>query len=105
MKFLLSFLFSLGVLQNAQAELIILERALETNGIRVEYIESSNRGLVHVKNCNQCKQKTYTFAKKPIIKKYGRIISFDEFLTDYWNAEDPTLFLDPESLSVLRINY
>jgi len=105
MKFLLSFLFSFGVLQNAHAQLIVLELAVETNGIRVEYIESSNRGLIYVKNCSHCKQKNYTFSKKPIIKKYGRIISFDEFLTDYWKAEYPTLFLDPESLSVLRINY
>jgi len=82
-----------------------LELAVETNGIRVEYIESSNRGLVHIKDCNQCEKKYYSFSKKPIINKYGKIISFDEFLTDYWNAEYPTLFLDPESLSVLRINY
>ncbi len=82
-----------------------LELAVETNGIRVEYIESSNRGLVHVKDCSQCTKKYYTFSEKPIINRLGRIISFDDFLTDYWNAEDPTLFLDPESLSVLRINY
>jgi len=82
-----------------------LELAVETNGIRVEYIESSNRGLVHIKDCSQCEKKYYSFSKKPTINKYGKIISFDEFLTDYWNAEYPTLFLDPKSLSVLRINY
>ncbi len=104
MKFLLCVFCILGISQTSFGAQY-LELAVETNGIRVEYIESSNRGLVHIKDCSECQQKYYTFSKKPIIKKHGRIISFDEFLTDYWNAEYPTLFLDPKSLSVLRINY
>ncbi len=105
MKFLLSLLLSFGVLQSAQAELVVLELAVETNGIRVEYIESSNRGIIYVKGCSECEMKKYFFSKKPIIEKHGKSISFNEFLGSYWNAEYPTLFLDPESLSVLRINY
>jgi len=104
MKFLLCAFCILSVSQ-ASFGAQYLELAVETNGIRVEYIESSNRGLVHIKGCSQCEKKYYTFTKKPIIKKQGKIISFDEFLTDYWNAKFPTLFLDPKSLSVLRINY
>ncbi len=82
-----------------------IELAVETNRIKVEYFESSKKGKIHVKNCSHCEQPYYTFTNKPIIKKFGKIISFDEFLTDYWNVEDSTLFLDPVSLSVLRINY
>ncbi|MEY8205688.1 MAG: hypothetical protein RPR40_11555 [Bermanella sp.] len=104
MKYLLFLLWVLSASQGGQAAQF-LDIAIETNGIRVEYIESSKRGLVHIKGCNQCKQKYYSFSKEPIINKSGKIISFDEFLTDYWNAEYPTLFLDPKSLSVLRINY
>ncbi len=104
MKFLLCLFCILGISQTSFSAQY-LELAVETNGIRVEYIESSNRGLVHVKNCSQCTQKYYTFSKKPIINRFGRIITFDEFLADYWNAEYPTLFLDPKSMSVLRINY
>jgi len=104
MKFLLCVFCILGISQTSFGAQY-LELAVETNGIRVEYIESSNRGLVHIKNCSQCEKKYYSFSKKPTINKYGKIISFDEFLTDYWNAEYPTLFLDPESLSVLRITY
>ena len=104
MKYLLFFLWALSASQGGQAAQF-LDIAIETNGIRVEYIESSKRGLVHIKGCSQCKKKYYYFSKKPIINKSGKVISFDEFLTDYWNAEYPTLFLDPKSLSVLRINY
>ena len=104
MKFLLC-VFSILAFSQTSFGAQYLELAVETNGIRVEYIESSNRGLVHIKDCSQCEKKYYTFTKKPIIKKQGKIISFDEFLTDYWNAKFPTLFLDPKSLSVLRINY
>ncbi len=104
MRYLLLFL-SVFCISQTGLTAQYLELAVETNGIRVEYIESSNRGLVHVKDCSQCQQKYYTFSKKPIINRFGKLISFDEFLTDYWNAEYPTLLLDPKSLSVLRINY
>ena len=104
MKYLLC-VFCILVISQTSFGAQYLELAVETNGIRVEYIESSNRGLVHIKDCSQCEKKYYSFSKKPTINKYGKIISFDEFLTDYWNAEYPTLFLDPKSLSVLRINY
>lgn len=104
MKILLCLIGALSLTLNSYAAKY-LEIAVETNGIKVEFFESSNRGLIHVKDCSQCKQKYYTFTNKPIIKRFGRIVSFETFLTDYWNAEDPTLFLDPDSLSVLRINY
>jgi len=104
MKYLLC-VFCILVISQTSFGAQYLELAVETNGIRVEYIESSNRGLVHIKDCSQCEKKYYSFSKKPTINKYGKIISFDEFLTDYWNAEYPTLFLDPKSQSVLRINY
>lgn len=82
-----------------------LELAVETLGIRVEYIESTNKGLVYVKKCSQCTKEFYSFSKLPTIKKNGKVIPFKTFLTDYWNGKSPTLFLDPKSLSVLRINY
>ena len=31
-----------------------LDVALETNGIKVEYIESSKRGIISVVDCSQC---------------------------------------------------
>ena len=105
MKTLQLFILSFLVINISQAEIISLEIARETLSIKIEYIESSNRGLVHPKGCSLCTKDFYKFSKPPIINKKGKVISFDEFLADYWNAEYPTLFLDPKSLSVLRINY
>ena len=105
MKFLLCFLFSWGVLQSAQAEVIALEEAVETNGIKVEYITSSKRGIIHVIDCDLCTKPYYHFTGQPIIIKAGVIIPFESFLKDYWNASYPTLLLDPKSLDVLRISY
>jgi hypothetical protein len=105
MKILLCFLFSWTVLQSVQAEVISLEEAVETSGIKVEYIASSERGIIHVTDCEQCPKPYYTFTGQPIIKKAGVTVTFEYFLTDYWNARYPTLLLDPKTLEVLRINY
>jgi len=81
-----------------------LETALELRSIKVEYYSTSNRGLVYVYDCYKCK-KYYSFTTKPIIKKDGKIISFDEFLQDSVNVKYPTVFLDIEDETVRRINY
>ncbi|MEY8203681.1 MAG: hypothetical protein RPR40_01290 [Bermanella sp.] len=104
MKYLLFLLWALSASQSGQAAQF-LDLAIETNGIRVEYIESSQRGIVYVKDCSQCTKDYYTFTSKPVIKRGGKVIDFPVFLSDYWNAKYPTLFLDPKTLSVLRINY
>lgn len=82
-----------------------LELAVETGKIRVEYISTSDKGLIYPADCEQCTKTSYTFDGQPVIKRDGTVIPFDAFLSDYWNAKSSTLFLDPESLSVLRINY
>jgi hypothetical protein len=105
MKILLCFLFSWYTSQIVQAELISLEEAVETNRIKVEYIASSERGIIHVTGCDSCTKSYYTFTGQPIILKAGTIVKFDYFLTDYWNARYPTLLLDPKTLEVLRIIY
>lgn len=87
------------------AKMVSLEDALETQGLKVEYIASSERGLIYVQKCEQCSKKMYAFNKKPIIIRQGIEIPFDIFLSDYWNAKFPTLFLDPKTKQVLRIKY
>ncbi len=82
-----------------------LDTARETGGIRVEYIASSNRGIIRVRDCEQCTQSYYKFSSPPIIQKQGKRISFSEFLTDYWRAKFPTLILDKQSLNVSKVVY
>ena len=83
-----------------------LDVALEVDHIKIEYYSTSNSGLLYVYGCSQCKgKKYYSFDKKPIIKKQGKIIPFETFLKEYRDAEEPTVFLDKKSLTVLRINY
>ncbi len=103
MKNLLSLIFVMfsSFSHGAQA----LDIALETGGIRVEYITSSNRGIIRVRDCEQCSQSYYKFSSPPIIQKQGRQISFSEFLNDYWRAKFPTLILDKQSLNVSKVVY
>mgnify|MGYP005992808131 CR=1 FL=1 len=87
------------------AEAVATTQALETTSIKVEYIETTQRGIVYVFNCEQCTDKFYSFDASLIIKKNGEKISIDEFSTDYWNAKFPTIFLDPESKLIVEVSY
>ncbi len=82
-----------------------LDIAVEATSIKLEYIESSNRGIIYPKNCEQCAKSYYEFTQIPKIIKNGKSISFDYFLKDYWNAKYTTLLLDKKSLSVLKVVY
>jgi hypothetical protein len=79
--------------------------ALEMKSIKVEYIETSKRGIIYVNDCDHCKEPYYQFSTLPEITRKGKAISFDEFLTDYWNATFPTLILDSKTHSVLHVIY
>lgn len=105
MKFFLLTFITLIISSNSFAAKAV-ELARELHSIKVEYISSSDRGLIYVYGCSQCKGKTYyEFNSKPIIKKEGKTISFDDFLTDYRNGKFFTLFLSLDNHSVQRINY
>jgi len=103
MKYILSLLLVLLSSPGFSAQ--ALDIARETGGIRVEYIASSNRGVIRVRDCEQCSQSYYKFSSPPIIHKQGRQISFGEFLNDYWRAKFPTLILDKQSLNVSKVVY
>ena len=82
-----------------------LDIALEPKSIKVEYMDSSNSGIIYVKDCDQCGNTFYNFKQKPKIIKQGKEISFDVFMEDYWNAKFPTLFLNIKSKAVIRVVY
>ncbi len=104
MKFLLFFLTLYSFISFVHAD-IEEDTALETGGIKVEFFELTNKGIIHVYDCDQCLNKFYTFDDQPRIKRQGRYIPFEEFMTDYWNAKYPTIFLDKKSRSVLKVSY
>lgn len=104
-KLLITFIFTCSLHFSANAKIISLEGAVETESIKVEYFDTTKRGIVRVKGCEQCKEAYYSFKKQPTIIKNGRVILFDYFLTDFRSAKNPTLFLDPKDQSVLRIKY
>ncbi len=82
-----------------------LDIALEPQSIKVEYMPSSNRGIIYVKGCEQCDKPYYSFKQQPEIIKQNKVISFENFMTDYWNAKFPTLFLDMQTHAVMRVTY
>jgi|GEM_PF-1169669 len=88
-----------------QADVPALDSAMEAGGIKVEFNSISNKGTVHVLRCEHCMHTNYPFNQKTKFIKQGRVISFDAFMKDYWNAKYPTLILDKEDLTVLKIVY
>ena len=82
-----------------------LDVAVEATSIRVEYIESSNRGIIYPRQCEQCTKSFYEFTQTPKIIKSGKSISFEKFLQDYSNAKYTTLLLDKKSLSIVKVVY
>ncbi len=104
MKFLL-FIFSVLTISQSSFAAQALDVAREANSIKVEYYQSSKKGLVRVKGCNQCSKEVYTFTQKPLITRSGQTIPFEEFMQEYWKAEYPTLLLDIKTLSVISIHY
>ena len=102
---LLTGLFISFLLSSTLYAASIPDTAMETSGIKVEFFETSQEGIVYVYGCDQCTEKFYTFTDEPRIKRKGKYISFEEFMKDYWNAEHPTLFLDQRTQSVRKILY
>lgn len=99
-----SLIFWCGV-ASTLAGMPALDTAVETGGIRVEFNVASNIGRVHVLRCEQCSKANYLFNEKPEIIKQGHAVTFEAFMADFWNAKYPTLILDTETLTVLKIVY
>ncbi len=104
MKFFLYFLTIWSFVSFAHAD-IEEDTALETGSIKVEFFETSGKGVIHVLDCDQCLKQFYTFSDQPRIKRKGSYIPFEVFMKDYWNAKNPTIFLDKQSRSVLKVSY
>jgi hypothetical protein len=82
-----------------------LDIALEMNSFKAEYYATSKQGIIKVSGCNQCEEKIYRFDDTVKIVKNNQPISIDIFIKDYWNAEYPTIFLDPATKSIILIAY
>lgn len=98
-------LLALTLCSLSVAKIKTLDIAVEMASLKAEYFETSNRGIISVYGCNQCKKKSYEFTEKPKITKNGKPVSLDFFLKDYRNAKFPTLLLNKTDSSVLKIIY
>lgn len=102
---LLIFLVFLMSTQISFSKTIAITHALEVNSIKVEYMETSNKGLVYVYGCKQCADKYYKFDSTVKITKDGQEILLEELMSDYWNANTPTLFLNSKNNVIEAISY
>ncbi len=105
MKFIIGFLFTFILFPQSIYAATAVNTAVETGGIKVEYFDSTKKGIIQVFKCSQCTKKYYEFLKEPKIIKSGKSISLKEFMQDYWNAKFPTLILERESKLVLKVVY
>lgn len=83
-----------------------LDIAIEMEKFKAEYYSTTDKGIITVTGCSQCKGvDTYTFKGDVKILKKGKPINLDVFIKDYWNAEYPTIFLDPKTKLIKLIAY
>jgi hypothetical protein len=106
MKHLIIIIFSISaffsVVTNGATPIDI---PIEMDGFKIEFFETSNRGIISVIGCDSCDEKIYEFKSSIDIFKQGKKISLNVFLKDYWNSDNPTIFLDPKSGYAIRIIY
>lgn len=82
-----------------------LDIALEAKSLKLEFYETTQRGIIRLKGCSRCEKDFYDFEKKPSIIKNGQSISFEAFQNDFWNAQYPTIFLDKTNQLVIKVIY
>ena len=87
------------------SEVRALDEALESDQIRVEYIEQTNRGLVYPSGCDLCKETYYEFDANTKFISRGRSSDLEAFLTTYTEKKYFTLFVKPESNQILRLSF
>ncbi len=87
------------------ADVAARDKAIETNGIRVEFNSISISGVIYVYQCEQCSKSNYTFTKLPQVIRRGATIAFGIFMNDFRKAKYPTLILNKEDLTVLKVIY
>jgi len=106
MKYLISTLLTLAALFSATSHAAqALDIALEMKSFKAEYYSSSKTGVVKVAGCNQCEEDIYRFNSTVKILKNEKSITIEQFVQDYWNAEYPTIFLDPATKLIILIAY
>lgn len=81
------------------------EIPIEPKSIKVEYYETSNRGVIYVYECEHCIKKQYEYKGKIPIVKRGVKISFDQFMKEYNSIEYPALMISPQSGLIVRVTY
>lgn len=82
-----------------------LDIAYEMDAFKAEYSQASKKGSITPLGCNQCDTNVYYFDNNVKILKSEQEISVNEFITDYWNAQYPTIFLNPKTKLIILIAY
>lgn len=104
MKILIALVISIvGI--NPSIAIETLDIALEATSLKLEYYESTQRGIVRLQGCSVCDKDFYDFDSIPNINKNGNTVSFEYFQKDFWNAKYPTVFLDKTTQQIIRIQY
>lgn len=98
--FAMSFLLSTSVFSMESAEI-----ALEANSLKLEYYETTQRGIIRLQGCSHCEKEFYDFDGQPIILKSNKAISFEAFQQDFWNAKYPTIIIDKTYHKVIKVIY
>jgi len=82
-----------------------LEVPLEMDSFQIEFSDISKTGIIRVKGCKNCKKEIYAFSDKTVIKHEGQVVTPEQLLNEYNDARYPTIFLELNSDTVVRINY
>ena len=87
------------------AEIKNLEIPLEMEKFKVEFYQTTQKGLITPVGCSQCKEQRYHFGSDIKIIRANQTISIETFISDYWNAKYPTIFLTLDQSNVVKVVY
>lgn len=77
----------------------------ELKSFSIEYSAISKKGIIRAVGCETCETDTYTFEGSVLILKNGKNIPLEVLLKEYWEVKYPTISLDKNSNTIVRITY
>jgi len=83
----------------------VLDHPYEMESFKIEYINSSKRGVITAIGCTYCDKTTYEFKGDIEVINKGKKVPLNKLLKEYSNANYPTIFIDPKSGYAIRIVY
>jgi hypothetical protein len=77
----------------------------ELKSFSIEYSDISKKGIIRTIGCETCDTDLFTFDNSVLISKNGKGIPLSVLLKEFRKVKYPTISLDKNSNTIVRITY